>query len=1039
MVGRTADLTARLQAQGAQQAAAEVDRFADALERAERSSQVNARATLDDQATQPVIRLADRLDALTREDRRIVMRAQLDQLNAELRQTETQLRSVKTMSDDDIVVTLRARNELQREIDELQTDIRELDRAEASPRLSVDDRATPDINEVRGRLQQLEREETRARLLLDASRFESDLRDATAGLGRFDGATASARLEAIDSASDDLDRVGRELRDLDGETATVHVDADTGGARSALDNITEKLGALPGRFGDVGSSIGALAGAGGLGAMTAGVGALAAGGLALAENFAEAAMQARVTASLTGDSIEDASRLQAVWQRTGADLNDLNDVLLQMNGVLQTNPEIVRQLGINLQDGRTIGERFLQVIEAIESSTLGAQEKAQLMAQAFGEEGVRQVARLTTTVRGDLRGAIDGVSEVQIIDEEEAERAAALTAQMQNAKIRIQELGMTVAENLLDPATESLRKLTQIASLEFKTPDTSEFQRSFEEMLRQQRPDIYFEEYATEAERAAYRASQAFVPVTAELFRVQTGLQGLSGQYRQQADELVPVNAELGRYRVGLQGIGVDQRTAAERAEDMGAALVRNAETVAQALVGLRGYDDAVRSMDWGRAELEGALTAQTQYTSSLNALGDIAADYETAIDRVKEAVGDQALTLDTATEAGRKQRDALRDVAAVLDTELAAAYDDANGNFDVFRSKAEEITNTTLTRLATELGLSGEQVEQLRVALGLTEGDYEARFALSGAEEARIKLELLQASIDGLPPDVETRVNQLIIQGDYVGALQVIQDFYAGNPAQLPTDAVAREYQGARGAIMGAYWGAGGGVTLPADAQARDFWGAHAAVQGQYDRNHVRLPADAQAWDFWGARDVIQRNYDRNPASIHVNGQAWDIWGAHNVFTNAYSRNPASLHVDGQAWNIWGAHGVIQRAYNNNPVTVPVIPAVGRYAEGTPQAPVAGVAGENYRLEFVNGRMAAGPTIAPRGARVTSEQNTERMMQDLIASLDRVAAGGGDGGGGGSGSVVYQTNNVYMPAGSNPTDVQRSLQRFAERNGGSN
>ena len=80
----------------------------------------------------------------------------------------------------------------------------------------------------------------------------------------------------------------------------------------------------------------------------------------LAQGFADAAIEARVTADLTGATIEDASRLQAVWKQSGADVNDLNDVLLQMNGVLQTSPEKAKQLGVNLQDGADIGSRFVR-------------------------------------------------------------------------------------------------------------------------------------------------------------------------------------------------------------------------------------------------------------------------------------------------------------------------------------------------------------------------------------------------------------------------------------------------------------------------------------------------------------------------------------------------------------------------------------------------------------------------------------------------------------------------------------------------------
>ena len=108
-----------------------------------------------------------------------------------------------------------------------------------------------------------------------------------------------------------------------------------------------------------------------------------------------------------------------MWKQSGADINDLNDVLLQMNGVLQTSPDLAKQIGVNLKDGADVGSRFVEVVGKIQSSTLGASEKAQLMSQMFGEEGVRQVAKLTASIDGPLSSAIENVSEAQIISEDE--------------------------------------------------------------------------------------------------------------------------------------------------------------------------------------------------------------------------------------------------------------------------------------------------------------------------------------------------------------------------------------------------------------------------------------------------------------------------------------------------------------------------------------------------------------------------------------------------------------------------------------------
>ena len=225
---------------------------------------------------------------------------------------------------------------------------------------------------------------------------------------------------------------------------------------TGIDALSEKLGALPGVLGDIGGMLG------GGGAVAGGLGVAAGAANDLAQGFADAALEARVTADLTGATIEDASRLQAVWKQSGADINDLNDVLLQMNGVLQTAPEKAAQLGINLKDGSDIGSRFVEVIGKIQSSTLGAAEKAQLMAELFGEEGVRQVAKLTASIDGPLSGALEDVSEAQIIDPEEEQRAKDLTAATKELGKAWADLKMTLGELLLEPVTNSFVKTNAV-------------------------------------------------------------------------------------------------------------------------------------------------------------------------------------------------------------------------------------------------------------------------------------------------------------------------------------------------------------------------------------------------------------------------------------------------------------------------------------------------------------------------------------------------------------------------------------------------
>jgi uncharacterized FlaG/YvyC family protein len=250
-----------------------------------------------------------------------------------------------------------------------------------------------------------------------------------------------AHITAKDDASKVIDKVADKADKLDGETATVKVEAP------GLDDLTGKLADMPGTLGEVGGLLQGLGSAGGIGAAAAAMGALA-------NHAADMAISAKTTATLTGDTVEDASRLQAVWGQSGADVNDLNDVMLQMNGVLAQQPDLAKQLGVNLNDGKTIGQRFVEVVDALQHSTLSAADKAQLMSSAFGEEGVRQVAKLTTVIDGPLSDAVAGVSDMQVISNDDVDRAqemkkatAEFSAEMSAAGA---EIGRTVMPAITD-------------------------------------------------------------------------------------------------------------------------------------------------------------------------------------------------------------------------------------------------------------------------------------------------------------------------------------------------------------------------------------------------------------------------------------------------------------------------------------------------------------------------------------------------------------------------------------------------------------
>lgn len=244
---------------------------------------------------------------------------------------------------------------------------------------------------------------------------------------------STAAVRGVEKFDDALEKIDSKKVDVDVDTSQVD---KMGGS---LDSAADAAGNLPGPLGEIG---GLLSGGGGL---AAGAGLLATGLFQAANAAADAALEAQSLASLTGDTVTEASRLQAVWKQTGADSNDLSDVLLQMNGTLQQSPELARKLGINLNDGKTAGQRFQQVVGLVNAGLIDATTQSQV----FGEEGVRQVANLSTAVSGDLQSALDNVSESQLITDDDVAQAQKMKAEFAEVSASVQGLATQIGQQLI--------------------------------------------------------------------------------------------------------------------------------------------------------------------------------------------------------------------------------------------------------------------------------------------------------------------------------------------------------------------------------------------------------------------------------------------------------------------------------------------------------------------------------------------------------------------------------------------------------------
>lgn len=295
---------------------------------------------------------------------------------------------------------------------------------------SVED-VDAELNELDGRKIKLEADASDARA--EISRLHSELLEV-------DGMDARAEISAnIADAQADLDRVESEIRDIDGRTADIRVDADTSG----LDDAIGKLGELPGAFGDVGASLqGMLSGPGGLAAGVAGLGAAT---FAIAENTANAAIEAQTYADLSGTTVENASRLLTVTKQVGIEATDLSDITLQTVQGLRDNAEYAEKLGINLADGKAPADRLVEVLDKMNTSQLSANEKAEIFGALLGEEGVRQGQQLVTQI-GNIERAMADVPDANLFDDDDVREALEFKEQINALKLELAAMGKSVGE-----------------------------------------------------------------------------------------------------------------------------------------------------------------------------------------------------------------------------------------------------------------------------------------------------------------------------------------------------------------------------------------------------------------------------------------------------------------------------------------------------------------------------------------------------------------------------------------------------------------
>ena len=302
----------------------------------------------------------------------------------------------------DLETRIVADDQASKVIDKVAGELDQLEKRDTSIDLTASDQASDDIRTLAERLEGLSKDDKVVVLKAKVTDAERDVEKLLLSLRNVDKLSdeeVKIRVDALGNARTELEKIEDELRQLDGTTADVTVEAH------GLDDILGKLDSLPGKFGEMGgalsSALGPIAAGGGV---AAGVVGIAAGLLAAADHAADLALSAEVTAKLTGDTVENVSKVQQLWQTTGADINDLNDILVQVTQSLLESPELAARLGVSVAETGIKMQDFVTLLDAVDSGLLSVTEQSKL----FGEEGIRQVAGLTARY-DDLSQVVAGM------------------------------------------------------------------------------------------------------------------------------------------------------------------------------------------------------------------------------------------------------------------------------------------------------------------------------------------------------------------------------------------------------------------------------------------------------------------------------------------------------------------------------------------------------------------------------------------------------------------------------------------------------
>ena len=234
---------------------------------------------------------------------------------------------------------------------------------------------------------------------------------------------------------------------------SVIIDATADKAITSLKNFRTSIAEADGAAGKMkagfaGATDSIKANAGAL-AVSAGA-ALVAFGVKAVNAFTETALAAGKFSDATGVAVSDASRWIEIGGDVGIGADAIQGAIQKMNKALADGKPAFEQYGVEvvrtsdgMVDANATFQNALTTIGAIADPTRRAQAAQQVFGKSYGE-----VSRLMEMSAGDLKAALDGVSDAKVIDPSELKKAREFQAAMDTLRDSVEDVALKVGERL---------------------------------------------------------------------------------------------------------------------------------------------------------------------------------------------------------------------------------------------------------------------------------------------------------------------------------------------------------------------------------------------------------------------------------------------------------------------------------------------------------------------------------------------------------------------------------------------------------------